>query len=80
MKPAEPTTGSNAPRLPAAQPASTGVSSKFDSPEIISKRAAAKVKEYAEVRRKLRTGELSELSGELAPPPLPEPIENPANP
>lgn len=80
VKTAEPTTGSDALRLPVAQPVSKIVSSKFDSPETISLRAAAKVKEYAEVRRKLRTGELSELSGELAPPPLPEPIENPANP
>ena len=68
---------------PPAPPAPTAIKaelSKLASPETISLRAAAKVKEYAEVRRKLRTGDLSELSGDLAPPPLPEPIENPANP
>ena len=51
------------------------------SPEAISNRAAEKVKEYADVRRKLRSGEITTLPANLAPPAIPEPIEPlPTNP
>ncbi len=46
--------------------------------EAISNRAAAKVRSYDEVRRKLGSGELTELPPDLAPPPLPEPLAEPS--
>ncbi len=39
----------------------------------LSRRAAARVAEYDAVRAKLRSGELSVLPSDLAPPPLPTP-------
>ena len=39
----------------------------------LSRRAAARVDEFNEIRRKLRSGEISSLPQELAPPPLPAP-------
>ena len=47
------------------------------SPEAISTRAAEKVKTYAEVRRKLRSGEITTLPADLAPPAIPQPVEPP---
>ena len=46
----------------------------------MSQKIAAKAGEYAEVRRKLHSGELADLSGDLAPPPLPAPLPAPSAP
>lgn len=66
---------------PPAPVATKAEPSKLASAEAISGRAAEKAKDYAEVRRKLRSGEITTLPANLAPPAIPEPVEPPlANP
>ena len=62
---------------PVSQAHTVAEPSKLASPEGISSRAAEKVKAYADVRRKLRSGEITTLPADLAPPPLPASIETP---
>ena len=76
--PLAPITAQGQPQAPPAPQAHIKAeSSNLASPETISNRAAEKVKEYAEVRRKLRSGEITELPVNLAPPPIPASIETP---
>lgn len=63
---------------PASQAPSKAELGKLASPDSISSRAAEKVKAYADVRRKLRSDEITTLPADLAPPPIPAPIEIPA--
>jgi len=48
--------------------------------QAMSQEISTKAVEYAEVGRKLRSGELTELPADLAPPPLPNATPSPINP